>query len=87
MAVTSFNNKVATITGAGSGMGRVLAEALAGRNCHVAISDIDPIALMETQERVQTGAGNRSPQFLQRLTTTSQMTSPVPGLHFHKPRR
>jgi len=53
VAVTNFNNKVAAITGAGSGMGRALAKSLATRNCHVAISDIDSVALKETQQIIE----------------------------------
>ena len=56
MAITSFANKVAAITGAGSGMGRALAEALASRDCHLAISDINSAALMETQARIESSA-------------------------------
>jgi NAD(P)-dependent dehydrogenase (short-subunit alcohol dehydrogenase family) len=44
----SFENKVAAITGAGSGMGRSLAVLLAKRGCHVAISDVDEKNLAET---------------------------------------
>ena len=36
-----FTNKVAAITGAGSGMGRTLALNLAGRGCHLAPSDVN----------------------------------------------
>jgi len=36
-----FTNKVAVITGAGSGIGRALSIALAKRGAHLAISDID----------------------------------------------
>jgi len=36
-----FTNKVAVITGAGSGIGRALSVALAKRGAHLAISDID----------------------------------------------
>ncbi len=43
-----FQNKVAAITGAGSGMGRSLAILLAQRGCHVAISDINEAGLAET---------------------------------------
>lgn len=45
-----FKNKVAAITGAGSGMGRELAVQLAARGCHVAISDVNEKGLAETAE-------------------------------------
>jgi NADP-dependent 3-hydroxy acid dehydrogenase YdfG len=44
-----FRNKVAAITGAGSGMGRALALELASRGCAVAIADIGTAALEETR--------------------------------------
>jgi NADP-dependent 3-hydroxy acid dehydrogenase YdfG len=44
-----FRNKVAAITGAGSGMGRALAIELAARGCGVAIADIGRTALNETE--------------------------------------
>lgn len=44
----SFEGKVAAITGAGSGMGRSLAVALARRGCEVALSDVDERTLSET---------------------------------------
>ncbi|GAB7535919.1 SDR family NAD(P)-dependent oxidoreductase [Burkholderia sp. 3C] len=43
-----FSNKVAAITGAGSGMGRSLAVELARRGCHLALSDINEIGLAQT---------------------------------------
>ena len=49
----SFEGRVAAITGAGSGMGRSLAVALARRGCEVAVSDIDERGLDETVRLVE----------------------------------
>jgi NAD(P)-dependent dehydrogenase (short-subunit alcohol dehydrogenase family) len=43
-----FTDRVAAITGAGSGMGRALALEMGRRGCHVALSDVDPDGLEET---------------------------------------
>jgi NAD(P)-dependent dehydrogenase (short-subunit alcohol dehydrogenase family) len=45
-----FTNKVAVITGAGSGMGRSLAVQLAAAGARVAISDVNQVGLAETAE-------------------------------------
>lgn len=45
-----YAGHVAAITGAGSGMGRALALHLAKMGCHVALSDINPEQLAQTQE-------------------------------------
>ena len=48
----NFNNKVAAITGAASGMGRTLALNLAAQGCHLALSDVNAKGLAETAHMV-----------------------------------
>lgn len=48
-----FNQKVAAITGAGSGIGRQLALALAQQGCHLALSDINAQTLAETAQHAE----------------------------------
>ena len=43
-----FKDKVAVITGAGSGIGRALALNLGNQGARLALSDINPAALDET---------------------------------------
>lgn len=48
-----FRDKVCVITGAGSGIGRALAENLARRGAELALSDIDTDGLAETVQRCE----------------------------------
>lgn len=45
-----FNNKVAAITGAGSGIGQQLALLLAKEGCHLSLSDVNEAGLAKTVE-------------------------------------
>ncbi|EID99675.1 SDR family NAD(P)-dependent oxidoreductase [Leptospira licerasiae] len=49
----SFKNKVAAITGAGSGMGRELAIQLAEQECNLALSDVNEAGLAESVQLVK----------------------------------
>jgi len=51
--VKSFENKVAAITGAGSGPRRALAIELGRHKCNVALSDVNEQGLLETVEQVR----------------------------------
>lgn len=49
----NFNNKVAAITGAGSGIGQQLAVLLAKQGCHLALSDVNEQGLLKTLELIK----------------------------------
>ncbi len=51
--MSTFQGKVAVITGAGSGIGRALALNLAKKGCKLALSDIDTEGLAETVSQAQ----------------------------------
>lgn len=46
--MNTLNGRVAAVTGAASGIGRALAQDLAGRGCHLALSDVNEAGLAET---------------------------------------
>jgi NAD(P)-dependent dehydrogenase (short-subunit alcohol dehydrogenase family) len=55
--VSAFAGKVCVVTGAGSGIGRSLALALARRGARLAISDVDEAGLDETARLLAEGGG------------------------------
>jgi butyryl-CoA dehydrogenase len=59
-----FNGRVAAITGAGSGIGRALANNLARRGTHLALSDIDEAGLAETVGQCEGHGVKVTPQHL-----------------------
>ena len=62
--MTNVKDRVAVVTGAGSGIGRALALELARRGAKVAISDVDEVGLAETARRVRALGGTVSEQRL-----------------------
>jgi NAD(P)-dependent dehydrogenase (short-subunit alcohol dehydrogenase family) len=55
-----FNGKVAIITGAGSGIGKGLAEELARRGAHLVISDVNVERIEKTAEGIRKAGGKVS---------------------------
>ena len=53
MMKKEFENKVAVITGAASGIGRALSLQLARYDCHLALCDIDPENLIDLSREIQ----------------------------------
>ena len=57
--MSMFTDKVVVITGAGSGIGRALAQQVAGKGARLALSDINAKGLDETLQSLPAGAEAR----------------------------
>jgi len=56
MSRMNLEGPTAVITGAASGIGRALAQTLAGRRCHLALADVNAAGLEETARMVRSNA-------------------------------
>jgi NAD(P)-dependent dehydrogenase (short-subunit alcohol dehydrogenase family) len=73
--MNDFRNKIAVVTGGGTGMGRALAEQLSAAGCHVALCDVIAENMVEAKERcvAVAPAGTRTTTHLCDVAEEAQM--------------
>lgn len=69
-----FKGRTAVVTGAGSGIGRATAVALAAEGMHAAVTDIDADSARETRDRIRS-AGGQATVFLMDVGNPDQIAA------------
>jgi short-subunit dehydrogenase len=75
MSQTFYRSKVVAITGAGSGIGRALAQAVIARGGHVALSDVSASTLAETVSMIEGDAKARDLKVTSRVVDVADRAS------------
>ncbi len=73
-------DKVAVVTGAGSGIGRALAKALAAEGCHLALADMNDAGLQETKSQI-TDASRKVTTHIVNVTDRERMKALAEEVH------
>ena len=71
----SFENKVAVVTGGGTGMGRALTLALVSQGCEVAICDVSEDNMQETAKLAQAAGSSKVSTFLCDVSSETEMNA------------
>ena len=78
MRAMSLKDRVAVVTGAGSGLGRAIARALASRGAQVAAVDLDEATAAETAQLIA-GNGGRAAAYRADASVSSELDAAVSG--------
>jgi NAD(P)-dependent dehydrogenase (short-subunit alcohol dehydrogenase family) len=79
----SFTDRVAVVTGAGSGIGRATSVALSRRGCRLALADVSTGGLEETRRIIETAGGRASVHVVDVADADRMMRFPAEVLDEH----